>query len=1045
MGRLCHWLLISSLAVLLSSCTSHDFDRDEYNYRGPQQAAVVVIQEPQVFERASLINDRRQELEHLEQLLVDSKGVRFTPSILRNLDIFRQLGLSLEAGQNQLASDAAKRAGDEADLASDLKIKQLQTSLELEKARLEMAKAGTLETDSESQTTVNVNPVNADLTETATSIETLNKSVEEIKSSLAELKKSVDEKDTVNRPTDPTMAGDNNAPIKSSPLEHFRDIQAYRNELRQALEETRLDDAHDINGGTIYRLQFHATVFPGKNPDKWALSKLNIGVVDHLGYDMDSATHEGSVQGQEVNGTSRQKHEQRNHHYKRLYRDWLNYLNDSLNGRDHITDALSHKRSAQYRYNLATLTELGKSSGMFEVKMLRVSSPESCPKGVDMRKDANDRQDRENPDRVEKPRLPYVGEFDVPVVVPPERNWVLEGRLKSIAHLTQGLTPCTSTVVGTWVETGRPHHHPSDSNDSSCPGVPKHPACTDSARSSGKLQPPGANFADYGTAPENFISIVARASKPKIYAVGPTERNQQVATVANISSALDLAVGYQQAVTGSIPLTVNAGLNLIDQATSRMEALERIPELVSFSSVEQSGEPYFGWAFGPRARIGGQGKKLEFFHVPRPHRVYADIVVPAWIDTIKIETRSAWIADWQEGSLLENPSTQERLRSRTLTAELPGGNSAMEAMTNAIAEAVSVNAALKPLIWRVDPQKVLSCASSVTLAIYGSNLWRDTQVLMEGVPAKSVKIIPGMAGVLAEFPLKDLFKNGNLMPAMNQTAHIEVFTRHGRDYYSIDIDNGVGDKSCAIPKPAQGDGALKLKASQTRLVKNQPIKLLATSGKLPGGYSDIRLMVRKKGSGLTYVDQANKIIVSYEDTTVNPVTINAPTKTSGSTFADGDVLEATLQTTSKPGAQPSQTIISGDLVFYNTKPKIAVSTTSTDISAFPVTVLLSLPKSYSNAYPTASWDIKEVKLAGVLTDVPSSTAMNLTVKPVTGKWPIGSGTHNGKFAVTIELADQAAKNHWTSLNINDKATLELKYPGAIDPPTFTPLQNLVKK
>jgi hypothetical protein len=62
----------------------------------------------------------------------------------------------------------------------------------------------------------------------------------------------------------------------SSPLEDFRDRQAYRNELRSALTSIELDDLHDRPPNALYRFQFRAMVAPGNDVNRWGAAVLTI-------------------------------------------------------------------------------------------------------------------------------------------------------------------------------------------------------------------------------------------------------------------------------------------------------------------------------------------------------------------------------------------------------------------------------------------------------------------------------------------------------------------------------------------------------------------------------------------------------------------------------------------------------------------------------------------------------------------------------------------------------------------------------------------------
>ena len=61
-----------------------------------------------------------------------------------------------------------------------------------------------------------------------------------------------------------------------SPSERFRDIRAYREEIRTEMMETLLDDRHDIKGNTLYRLKFDTTVLPEDKTEKLAVIQVKL-------------------------------------------------------------------------------------------------------------------------------------------------------------------------------------------------------------------------------------------------------------------------------------------------------------------------------------------------------------------------------------------------------------------------------------------------------------------------------------------------------------------------------------------------------------------------------------------------------------------------------------------------------------------------------------------------------------------------------------------------------------------------------------------------
>lgn len=56
-----------------------------------------------------------------------------------------------------------------------------------------------------------------------------------------------------------------------TPGQEFRVMEAYREEIRDRLMETQLDDRHDLKGNTLLRLSFNATILGGNPPNRSAL------------------------------------------------------------------------------------------------------------------------------------------------------------------------------------------------------------------------------------------------------------------------------------------------------------------------------------------------------------------------------------------------------------------------------------------------------------------------------------------------------------------------------------------------------------------------------------------------------------------------------------------------------------------------------------------------------------------------------------------------------------------------------------------------------
>ena len=55
--------------------------------------------------------------------------------------------------------------------------------------------------------------------------------------------------------------------VEATTLALFRAKNAYREEVRSEITQTELDDRHDIDGNTIFRLTFDASIIAGTRKD----------------------------------------------------------------------------------------------------------------------------------------------------------------------------------------------------------------------------------------------------------------------------------------------------------------------------------------------------------------------------------------------------------------------------------------------------------------------------------------------------------------------------------------------------------------------------------------------------------------------------------------------------------------------------------------------------------------------------------------------------------------------------------------------------------
>jgi hypothetical protein len=284
------------LWIAVSGCgTPFATSVGKINFKGEQQAAVIQLSDPQVYARETLINDRRGEVEYLKDLLEKSKTIAFRPQLKRDLQTLTGFVAQLQATVDVGAGRAFQRNDELQDLefqrqrvAAEEALVRARASLQQARDELNAAQSsgtpeGGLDGDvSGGAGTAGANqPADAEqagIPQSSTSEITLSKpsKVEDLKlgevnaiiSRLEEFKKLMDRLDNAV----PVREAD----VQQTPQEIFRDRQAYRAELRAALADVNLDDVHDIEGNALYRMQFRATVLPGKHKDKVAVTRLTL-------------------------------------------------------------------------------------------------------------------------------------------------------------------------------------------------------------------------------------------------------------------------------------------------------------------------------------------------------------------------------------------------------------------------------------------------------------------------------------------------------------------------------------------------------------------------------------------------------------------------------------------------------------------------------------------------------------------------------------------------------------------------------------------------
>jgi hypothetical protein len=127
--------------------------------------------------------------------------------------------------------------------------------------------------------------------------------------------------------------------VESTTAAEFRAKNLFREEVRSEITQTQLDDRHDIDGNTIYRLAFDATIIAGTKSDSVAGIKVTLGHYPHglaeQGGSSDKITPSVLSLSPSWSNNSAKEREQEerralnrmyNEDYERLYLDWIRYM-----------------------------------------------------------------------------------------------------------------------------------------------------------------------------------------------------------------------------------------------------------------------------------------------------------------------------------------------------------------------------------------------------------------------------------------------------------------------------------------------------------------------------------------------------------------------------------------------------------------------------------------------------------------------------------------------------------------------------------------------
>lgn len=609
---------------------------------------------------------------------------------------------------------------------------------------------------------------------------------------------------SANAPTvsDDQLASKSNSKAGGYPQERFRELQAYRHEIRSELAKASLDDLHDYNGQSLFRLQFRATVLPGRYPNKFGAVELKINPPD---LDKDRT--------------------------KLIYLAWLGHATKSMNRISQITDDNPAPRPMRFNDKSPKPNPLIESF---------YQAPDNSKQLMDNRVELLG-QRGEIIEVMEIDRNPYKLKIAVPSRTTEvirkylDENFKLQPgdcgvgkQLISTAIKVYGLGPylaaSLSTLNPTLIGQGTEARALLDAEKSLgnlflSVSENKSKECEYFGREIEKVRSINSDFV-----PPKFhekLEELIKKQPPYAYAITPGEVTQRVSNARSAMTTLEMALAVHQSRVG------NSSADLMTSTKETLDGLERIPLVVGFSNrVKSSGQigspektkhvsqapdtsvspreaslsqpideavgspvsdgrsikkkkdcldyweeegcATFGWIFGPKYRIFSNSKKLE--QAVASYDLAADVSFPGWWPIIPMELRTVWVENWDGTSHVLKPTDST---TRTFEVRIPLLTPPdLDSLTGALATESRGPWGQSPstsVIKKIYPPAVSACSREVTFVIEGDNLWRDAEVYWEGIRGDEITVLPGMRGITAHFAI-DKFFGAEKMDKSNKRA-----------------------------------------------------------------------------------------------------------------------------------------------------------------------------------------------------------------------------------------------------------------------------------
>lgn len=796
-------------ALTLAGCSTPYSDRlSAIDWTAEPGVGTISVSQPRLYRRASLINERRLDVDWLNQLLESSKTIDFKPEIARDVEQITAFAGALGLSFDPAAALNYRRASETGDIQQQIQVAKLQLQLDQLKRDAELVR---------SKFASQTDPVNASLGAASASapaaavLANVSASVEQFKAAVDKLSASLATRlDIEGKP--PTIAQ-----TSINPADAFRDRSAYRDLLKSARNAVSLDDLHDSGGSALIRLNFQASVLP----------------------DRETSNIPGVIQ-MKIKSPSMDVGE-----VQRIYRGWLDHVNQRLNqqtdgvwassGKILNSEAADNFDVVEYVFaprqapalahplNCQGLIFPGQASDaacgrlVFAVPKFEGNSvQEGATSTLQQYAKWLDLGDSEATDQqhfidahasVARNAAALVKSCGLPTVDRPAPGQGASDAYKLYATLLRAQVKSAAGDVFATVY--RQARRLLGSDWPTSDALPQRIA-TRAARAKlllrtfeqaayGGCKPEKLKaYRDWGPRlhiPPGFEEILKSEDRVAVYDIGPREQVQQVSSVSRVANNLALAVSLAAAAPQS-GVAANVAASYSRQSTGKAAALERVPALIGYST-----DTAFGWVIGPKATLDPQGS-LKLEQVPRTLDLSVDLSVPSWWPSLTIETTTAWAPRRAEVASGKVPLS--RATPGQVTVPMVVNDADYEVLTALVMRA-SLNETREVSLDsdKLREQSVSACrATSVYLT--GPNIWRAENVLIAGyrLDQSAITVSPDMRGVLLNVPALDEL----IGDVTATTLPVAVLTRYGDARAQVSYVQKPAGGSCKPADKKAADG-----------------------------------------------------------------------------------------------------------------------------------------------------------------------------------------------------------------------------------------------